>query len=49
VRCLARQRGELYVVTGPAFVGDQIYRIGDNRVLVPSATWNGGVDGDLVD
>ncbi len=39
VRRLARRRGELYVVTGPAFTGTQIDTIGDNRVLVPTATW----------
>lgn len=38
-RRLARRRGELYVVTGPAFIGAQIDTIGDNRVLVPTATW----------
>ena len=39
VRRLARRRGELYVVTGPAFTGTQIDMIGDNRVLIPTATW----------
>ena len=39
VRRLARRRGELYVVTGPAFTGTQIDTIGDNRVLVPTAIW----------
>lgn len=39
VRRLARRRGELYVVTGPVFTGTQVNTIGDNRVLVPTATW----------
>ena len=39
MRRLARRRGELYVVTGPAFIGTQIDTIGGNRVLVPTATW----------
>ena len=39
MRRLARRRGELYVVTGPAFTGTRIDTIGDNRVLVPTATW----------
>ena len=39
VRDLAARQGELYVVTGPAFQGQQIQSIGANGVLVPSATW----------
>ena len=39
VRRLARRRGELYVVTGSAFTGTQVDTIGDNRLLVPTATW----------
>lgn len=35
VRTLAKKRGELYVITGPLFVGKQIQQIG-GRVLVPS-------------
>jgi len=44
VRRLARRRGELYVVTGPAFTGARIDTIGDNRVLVPTATWKAVYD-----
>lgn len=44
VRRLARRRGELYVVTGPAFTGTQIDTIGDNRVLVPTAIWKAVYD-----
>ena len=39
VRRLAARRGELYVVTGPAFQGQQIQSIGPDGVLVPSSTW----------
>ena len=39
VRHLAARRGELYVVTGPAFQGQQIQSIGLDGVLVPSSTW----------
>jgi hypothetical protein len=39
VRDLAAQQGELYVVTGPAFQGQQIQSIGPSGVFVPSATW----------
>src|SRR3954452_10120066 len=39
VRDLAAREGELYVVTGPAFQGQQLQSIGPNGVLVPSATW----------
>lgn len=35
VRTLARQRGELYVITGPLFKGKSITQIG-NRVMVPT-------------
>lgn len=37
-RGLALSYGEVYVVTGPAFVGATLKRIG-GRVMVPSATW----------
>src|SRR3954453_6820452 len=39
VRDLALREGELYVVTGPAFHGQQLQSIGPDGVLVPSATW----------
>ena len=39
VRRLAERRGELFVVTGAAFVGTQIASIGPDGVLVPSSTW----------
>ena len=39
VRRLAVRRGELYVVTGPAFQGQRVQSIGPGDVLVPSATW----------
>lgn len=37
VRAYARRHGRLYVVTGPAFVGDEIGVAG--RVLVPTHVW----------
>jgi endonuclease G len=39
VRDLVLREGELYVVTGPAFQGQQVQSIGPDGVLVPSATW----------
>jgi len=39
VRHLAQRRGELFVVTGPAFQGQNLKTIGPDGVLVPSATW----------
>ena len=39
VRELAVRRGELFVVTGPAYVGAEVKAIGPDQVLVPSATW----------
>lgn len=36
-RELARQQGELYVVSGPAFVGTELKQVGN--VLVPSHLW----------
>src|SRR3954471_8007548 len=39
VRDLVLREGELYVVTGPAFQGQQIQSIGPGGVLVPSITW----------
>ena len=39
VRHLAGDRGELYVVTGPAFQAGQLSQIGPDGVLVPTATW----------
>ena len=44
VRDLAAREGELYVVTGPAFQGQQLQSIGPNGVLVPSATWKAVYD-----
>ena len=38
VRKLAREDGEVYVVTGPAFVGDQVSSL-KGRVLVPTHVW----------
>jgi endonuclease G len=38
VRNLAAREGELYVVTGPSFQGQQLRSIGAG-VLVPSSTW----------
>ena len=37
VRQLATREGELYVITGPAFIGSDIQQIG--RVLVPTHIW----------
>lgn len=39
VRDMARDEGELYVVTGPAFHGKPIMTIGPGHVYVPSSTW----------
>lgn len=39
VRRLAERRGELFVVTGPAFAGARIGSIGLGGVLVPTSTW----------
>ena len=39
VRRFAVRRGELYVVTGPAFQGQRVQSIGPDGVLVPTATW----------
>ena len=44
VRRLAARRGELYVVTGPAFQGESIQSIGQNNVLAPTATWKAVYD-----
>ncbi len=44
VRRLAVRRGELYLVMGPAFAGEQIASIGPSGVLVPSATWKAVYD-----
>jgi endonuclease G, mitochondrial len=38
VRHLAEREGELYVVTGPAFLGGQLRSL-KGRVLVPTSTW----------
>jgi len=42
-RHLANQRGELYVLTGPIFEGDQIKRI-NGRVFVPTHVFKAVVD-----
>ena len=44
LRHLATRQGELYVVTGPAFQGQQVRSIGPNGVLVPSSTWKAVYD-----
>jgi endonuclease G len=44
VRHMAERRGELFVVTGPAFVGQQISSIGPDNVLVPTSTWKAVFD-----
>lgn len=44
VRNLAIRQGELYVVTGVTFQGQQLQSIGPNGVLVPSATWKAVYD-----
>lgn len=44
VRDLAVAEGGLYVVTGPAFRGDQIKSIGPDGVLVPTSTWKAVYD-----
>lgn len=44
VRHLAQRRGELFIVTGPAFQGQALKTIGSNGVLVPSATWKAVYD-----
>ena len=44
VRDLAVARGELYLVTGPAFQGRQVKSIGPNGVLVPTSTWKAVYD-----
>jgi endonuclease G len=44
VRDLAAREGEIYVVTGPAFQGQQLQSIGPGGVLVPSATWKAVYD-----
>lgn len=36
VRVWTKKRGELYVVTGPIFATNEVKRIGNNRVCVPS-------------
>ena len=44
VRHLAARQGALYVVTGPAFEGEQVQSIGPDNVLVPSSTWKAVYD-----
>ena len=44
VRDLTVRQGELYVVTGPAFQGEQIQSVGSHGVLVPSSTWKAVYD-----
>ena len=44
VRRLARRRVELFVVTGPAFAGQNVASVGPDGVLVPSSTWKAVYD-----
>ena len=44
VRHLAQEQGELFLVTGPAFVGEELKSIGPDGVLVPSSTWKAVYD-----
>jgi endonuclease G len=44
VRRLAEQEGELFLVTGPAFAGQELKSIGPDGVLVPSSTWKAVYD-----
>ena len=44
VRHLAEQQSELLLVTGPAFVGQELTSIGPDGVLVPSSTWRAVYD-----
>ena len=44
VRNLAEREGEIFVVTGPAFQGQEISSIGPSGVLVPTATWKAVYD-----
>ena len=44
VRHLATREGELFLVTGPAFQGQQVQSIGPDGVLVPTATWKAVYD-----
>ena len=44
VRHMAAREGELYLVTGPAFVGERIRSVGPDGVLVPSSTWKAVYD-----
>lgn len=44
IRNLASRDGELYVVTGPAFYGEQLKSIGPGGVLVPTSTWKAVYD-----
>ncbi len=44
VRALAERRGELFVVTGPAYVAAEVKAIGPDQVLVPSAIWKAVYD-----
>lgn len=44
MRDLARQNGELFIVTGPAFTGGQLSAVGPDGVLVPSAVWKAVFD-----
>ncbi len=44
VRNLAVRKGEVYLVTGPAFLGSELQSIGINGVLVPTSTWKAVYD-----
>ena len=43
-RHLAEHEGELYLVTGPAFHGEDVRAIGPDGVLVPTSTWKAVYD-----
>ena len=44
VRNLALREGELYLVSGPAFLGRHLQSIGTDGVLVPTSTWKAVYD-----
>ena len=44
VRTMAEPEGDLYLVTGPAFVGTDLQAIGADGVLVPTSTWKAVYD-----
>ena len=44
MRNLAAREGELYLVTGPAFISERLRSVGPDGVLVPSSTWKAVYD-----